>query len=112
MSDHDEGIVAQSAWAGMFSAQTPRPDRRAAERRGTQTPAQRAAAKRRPLTKTAQINFRATPEFKALTELLASRLRLPVAETFVQAITIMARTNGITVTDDADHEHNDPEHDA
>jgi hypothetical protein len=101
MTDQEEGLAPPSAWAGMFSGGR-QPDRRPAERRGTKTPAQREAAKRRPLTKTAQINFRATPDFKALTELLAHRLGLPVAETFVHAIHMAAKANGITLNDATD----------
>jgi hypothetical protein len=110
MSDIEEGIAAPPAWASMFSNARP-VERREVERRATKSPAQREAAKRRPLTKTAQINFRATPQFKALTELLASRLNLPVAETFVHAVNMAAKANGINL-DDRKHDlysSDDPE---
>jgi ribosomal protein S25 len=97
MSETDEGLAAPATWSGMFS-KPGREQRRVDERKGVKTRAQRDAEKKRPPQKTAQINFRATPEFKALCDLVARRLDEPVAEMFVIAVNKIAAEHGINIS--------------
>ena len=96
-SEVDEGLAAPASWVGMFNKPR-REDRRVDERKAVKTQAQREAEKKRPLTKSAQINFRATPEFKALSELVARRMDVPIAEMFVIAVTNAAAAQGVILT--------------
>lgn len=66
--------------------------RKQAERKANRTAAERAA--KRPLLRSEQMNFRATPETRALHNRLAGKLGCSMADVYERAIHEMARREG------------------
>ena len=69
--------------------------RKQAERKANRTAAERAA--RRPLLRSEQMNFRATPETRALHNKLASQLGCSMADIYDRAIHELAKREAVAV---------------
>lgn len=90
MKNDDEGTDFLVAFQSTFAAPERTQERLKAERRAGLTPKQRAA--RKPTMRTAQINFRASKELKALSETLAQHLDISIADLMEKALQDMAKS--------------------
>jgi len=89
----DEGMSFETAFTGLFGANTNVEARLKAERRAGLTPKQRA----RKATRTVQVNVRATPALKALLDAIADKLDCSAADVFEKAIQDYAKSQGVNV---------------
>jgi hypothetical protein len=71
--------------------------RKQAERKANRTAAERAA--RRPLLRSEQMNFRATPEIRSLHSKLAARLGCSMADIYDRAIRELAKRESVAGED-------------
>jgi len=92
MNDTDENeSFAKMFLAAGFAARSERTQQRLrAERRSTMSTKQR----HRGATRTAQINFRCTPDFKVLAAGLAKHCDASVADVMEEALALLAREKG------------------
>ena len=95
MSDLHTGEDMATLFAGMFDKPSRIKDRRNEERQSLKTPAQKAAQKPVEELKSAQNNFRSTPDEKAFSLAVAKQLNMSVAEVFLTALKEFAAKRNI-----------------
>lgn len=96
----DEGTDFLSAFKGAFGSSANTAARLKAERRAGRTPKERSRGGK-GLTRSVQINFRATTETQALLKSLADALDGSVADVIEKAVLAMAKTHKVGVSTNA-----------
>jgi hypothetical protein len=97
IDDDDDSLDQFAAMFAARKAAAPKAveRRKQAERKANRTVAERAA--RRPLLRSEQMNFRATPETRALHNKLAAKLECSMADIYDRAIHELAKREAVSV---------------
>ena len=97
LEEDDESLDRFAAMFAERKAAAPKAveRRKQAERKANRTVAERAA--RRPLLRSEQMNFRATPETRAIHNKIASQLGCSMADIYDRAIHELAKREAVAV---------------
>lgn len=95
LEENDDSLDQFAAMFAQRKAAAPQAveRRKQAERKANRTAAERAA--KRPLLRSEQMNFRATPETRALHNKLASKLGCSMADVYERAIHELAKREAL-----------------
>lgn len=91
MSAEDEAEFASLFEASRFATKTKIDKRAGAERKASQTEGQRSRGGR---ARSAQMNFRCTPAFKALASGLSASMEVSIADMLEEAVAALAKRKG------------------